>query len=251
MFRILFFLPVLVFFNLTIFGQIINIENSRIHSDTTGWMGSAGLLLSMTKNTNEIYLVQLDAHVQYKSQKDLFLIVGNYGFLSGSTQNLINNSFLHFRYNRKLNNLVRAEVFTQILQNPVTLIDYRFLTGAGPRLKLVDKKSFRLYAASLFMYEYERELDVNKTIHNDLRSSNYISISYKINDNTELVNTLYYQPLFNYINDYRILEQFQLSVKAGRKLALTVNVNYLYDNKPAGNVPGINYTLSTGLNYAF
>ena len=79
--------------------QIINVENARMHSDTTGWMGSAGALLSLTKNTDEIFLVQINAHIQYKTQKDLFLILGNYGFLSGSSQNLINNSFLHLRYN--------------------------------------------------------------------------------------------------------------------------------------------------------
>lgn len=231
--------------------QIVNVENARIHSDTTGWMGSAGALLSMTKNTDEIFLVQINAHVQYKTQKDLFLILGNYGFLSGSSQNLINNSFFHLRYNRKLNKILRIEFFTQILQNPVTKIDYRILTGAGPRFKLTEKKKFRLYAASLVMHEYERELNEEKTIHNDIRSSSYVSFSYQPNDNTEMVNTVFYQPLFSYLNDYRILDQFKFSVKAGKKLALAFNVNYLYDNKPVVGVPRINYTVSTGIDYNF
>ncbi len=231
--------------------QIINVENARMHSDTTGWMGSVGALVSLTKNTDEIFLVQLNAHLQYKTKKDLFLILGNYGFLSGSSQNLINNSFIHLRYNRKLNNLIRLELFTQVLQNPVTKIDYRFLTGAGPRFKLVGKNKFRLYAASLVMHEYERELDEFKTIHNDIRSSSYVSLSYMPNERTELINTFFYQPLFNYINDYRMLDQLKFSVKAGKKLALSFNLNYLYDNKPAAGVPLINYTVSTGLDYNF
>lgn len=231
--------------------QIINVENARIHSDTTGWMGSIGALLSMTKNTEEVFLVQLNAHVQYKTKKDLFLILGNYGFLSGSSQNLINNSFLHLRYNRKLNKLIRLEFFTQVLQNPVTKIDYRFLTGAGPRFKVVEKKRFRLYAASLVMHEYERELDEFKTVHNDIRSSSYVSFSFLPNEHTEIINTFFYQPLFNYINDYRMLDQLKLSVKAWKKIALTFNVNYLYDNKPVVGVPLINYTISTGMEYNF
>jgi hypothetical protein len=231
--------------------QIINVENARIHSDTTGWMGSAGALLSMTKNTDEIFLVQVNAHVQYKTPKNLFLILGNYGFLSGSSQNLINNSFFHLRYNRKLNSVLRLEFFTQVLQNPVTKIDYRVLTGTGPRFKLAEKKKFRLYAASLVMHEYERELNEEKTIHNDIRSSSYVSFSFQPNDNTEMVNTVFYQPLFLYLNDYRILDQFKFSVKAGKKLALAFNVNYLYDNKPVVGVPRINYTVSTGIEYNF
>ena len=232
-------------------GQIINVENARIHSDTTGWMGTVGALLSLTKNTEEIFLVQLNAHLQYKTQKDLFLILGNYGFLSGSSQNLINNSFIHLRYNRKLNKIVRLEFFTQVLQNPVTKIDYRILSGAGPRFKLAEKKKFRLYAASLVMHEYERELNEEKTIHNDIRSSSYVSFSFQPNNNTEMVNTVFYQPLFRYLNDYRILDQFKFGVKAGKKLALTFNVNYLYDNKPVVGVPRINYTVSTGIEYDF
>jgi hypothetical protein len=246
-----FLIFIFCFFFVYVEAQIINVENARIHSDTTGWMGSIGALLSLTKNTEEVFLVQLNAHVQYKTKKDLFLILGNYGFLSGSSENLINNSFLHLRYNRKLNTLIRLELFTQVLQNPVTKIDYRFLTGAGPRFKVMEKKKFRLYAASLVMHEYERELDVFKTIHNDIRSSSYISFSYMPNENTELINTFFYQPLFNYINDYRILDQLKFSVKAGKKLALTFNLNYLYDNKPASGVPLINYTISTGLEYNF
>ena len=232
-------------------GQIINVENARIQSDTTGWMGSVGALLSLTKNTEEIFLVQFNAHLQYKTKKDLFLILGNYGFLSGSSQNLINNSFIHLRYNRKLNKILRLEFFSQVLQNPVTKIDYRILTGAGPRFKLAEKKKFRLYAASLVMHEYERELNEEKTIHNDIRSSSYISFSFQPNENTEMVNTVFYQPLFSYLNDYRILDQFKFSVKAGKKLALTFNVNYLYDNKPVVGVPRINYTVSTGIEYDF
>ena len=231
--------------------QIINVENARMQSDTTGWMGNVGALVSMTKNTEEVFLVQFNAHVQYKTKKDLFLILGNYGFLSGSSQNLINNSFPHLRYNRKLNLVLRLEFFTQVLQNPITKIDYRFLTGAGPRFKLADNSKFRLYAASLVMHEYERELDVEKTIHNDLRSSSYVSFSFLPNDNVELINTFFYQPLFTYLNDYRILDQFKFSAKAGKRLSLAVNLNYLYDNKPVIGVPKINYTISTGIEYNF
>ena len=251
MVRILFISLILFFYKINVHGQIINVENARMQSDTTGWMGSVGALLSLTKNTEEIFLVQLNAHLQYKTQKDLFLILGNYGFLSGSSQNLINNSFIHLRYNRKLNKILRLEFFTQILQNPVTKIDYRILTGAGPRFKLAENKKFRLYAASLVMHEYERELNEEKTIHNDIRSSSYISFSFQPNENTEMVNTVFYQPLFSYLNDYRILDQFKFSVKAGKKLALTFNVNYLYDNKPVVGVPRINYTISTGIEYDF
>ncbi|MCU0382288.1 MAG: DUF481 domain-containing protein, partial [Chitinophagaceae bacterium] len=104
---------------------------------------------------------------------------------------------------------------------------------------------------SLVMHEYERELDALKTIHNDIRSSSYVSVSLQPSEQTELVNTIFYQPLFNQLSDYRILEQFKFSVKAGKKWALSFNINYLYDNKPVQGVPMINYTVSTGIEYHF
>ena len=231
--------------------QIINVENSRIHTDTVGWAGELGVQLSFTKNTQEVLLAQLNAHLQYKTEKDLFLILGNYGFLSGASVNLINNSFMHLRYNRKLNDVLRIEAFTQILQNPVNLIDYRILTGAGPRFKLSDSKKLKLYAASLVMHEYERELDSVKTIHNDIRNSSYVSFSLLPGSQTELINTIFYQPLFTSISDFRILDQMKFSVKTGKKFAVTLNLNYLYDNAPPLGVPRINYTFSTGLDYKF
>jgi hypothetical protein len=231
--------------------QIINVENSRIHTDTVGWAGELGAQLSFTKNTQEVLMAQMNAHLQYKTEKDLFLILGNYGFLSGDAVKLINNSFLHLRYNRKMNELLRIEAFSQILQNPVTLIDYRILTGAGPRFKLSGNKKLKLYAATLVMHEYERELDSIKTIHNDIRSSSYVSFSLLFNSQTELVNTIFYQPLFTNISDFRILDQMKFSVKTGKKFAITLNLNYLYDNFPVQGVPRINYTFSTGLDYKF
>jgi Protein of unknown function, DUF481 len=251
MIRLIIFVLLAGIFCSTANAQIINVENSRIQTDTVGWAGELGAQFSFTKNTQELLMAQMNAHLQYKTEKDLFLILGNYGFLSGDAVKLINNSFLHLRYNRKLNELVRIEAFSQILQNPVTLIDYRILTGAGPRFKLSASKKLKLYAASLAMHEYERELDSVKTIHNDIRSSSYVSFSLLFNSQTELVNTIFYQPLFTNISDFRILDQMKLSVKTGKKIAITLNLNYLYDNFPVRGVPRINYTFSTGLDYKF
>jgi hypothetical protein len=251
MIRVFFSILILLAISLKVNAQIINVENSRIHTDTVGWAGEVGMQMSFTKNSQEVFLAQLNAHVQYKTEKDLFLILGNYGFLSGASVNLINNSFMHFRYNRKLTNVTRIEVFTQILQNPVNLIDYRILTGAGPRFKLSDSKKLKLYAASLVMHEYERELDSVKTIQNAIRNSSYVSFSFMPSSQTEVINTIFYQPLFKEISDFRVLDQMKFSVKTGKKFAISLNLNYLYDNRPAPGVPRINYTFSTGLDYRF
>ena len=138
--------------------QIVNTEKARMQSDTTGWMGNAGASLSLVKNTQQVFTADANAHLQYKSKKSLYLILASYGFLKGGNNKLIDNTFIHLRYNYKLNKTIRWEVFTQLQNNVVTKIKSRYLLGTGPRFKILSTKIIRLYAASLIMYEHETEI---------------------------------------------------------------------------------------------
>ena len=93
--------------------QIVNIESKRMQSDTTGWMGNLGAAFSFTKNVQEVITAGLHAHLQFKTERDLYLFLSNYNLLKGAEQELVNNVFYHLRYNRKLNAWLRWEVFTQ------------------------------------------------------------------------------------------------------------------------------------------
>jgi len=230
--------------------QIVNIESARMQSDTTGWMGNAGASFELTKNTQQVFSADADAHVQYKSKKSLYLLLGSYGFLKAAGTSLIDNTFLHFRYNYKINTLVRWEAFTQVQKNVITGISSRFLIGTGPRFKLLSTKLIRLYAASLLMYEREDET-VSNTIQNNIRNSSYVSFTLTPNKQVEIISTSFFQPLLNNWNDYRLLNQVSIRVKAAKKLALALKWNYLNDSKPVAGVPSVNYSLSTGINYEF
>jgi len=231
--------------------QIVNIETSRMQSDTTGWLGNAGAAISLTKNTNEIFATQADAHLQYKSKKSLYLLLGSYGFLKASGDHLIDNTFFHLRYNYKVNKLLRWEAFTQMQQNLITNIKSRFLVGTGPRFKLFSNSYFKLYAASLMMYEREVEQSDINILHSDIRNSSYISFTITPNKQLEIVSTSFFQPLINNLNDFRFLNQVSVRVKAGKRLVFKLNWNYLNDSKPAHDIPSVNYSLSTGFDYEF
>src|SRR3954464_7377301 len=72
---------------------IVNVENSRIQSDTTGWKGNVGTAFSFTKNVQEVLNVNAVFHLQYKTQKDLYLLLANYNLLKANSQNFTNNMF--------------------------------------------------------------------------------------------------------------------------------------------------------------
>lgn len=234
-------------------GQIVNVENSRLHADTTGWMGGAGASVNLNKNAVQVLGINLESQLQYKSpsQKSLWLILGNYSFLKAGANKLVSQGFIHLRYNYKLNSWLRWEIFGQYQNNPVLFIDHRFLLGSGPRFRIYRHNKTRVYAATLLMLEEEKELTNPVIKHQDLRNSSYVSCSLIPNGQLEVVNTFFYQPLLKDLRDHRFLNQLSVKVKAGRHVSLGVKLNYLYDARPAGTAPSTTYNFATGIDFDF
>lgn len=231
--------------------QIVNIESQRIESDTTGWLGSFGSNFLFEKNAIEVLNINLAAHIQYKTKKSLYLFLGNYNLLKGSGQTLSDNIFYHLRYNYKINKWLRWEVFTQLQQNNVTGIDLRLLTGTGPRFKLSGTKTIAIYTGTAAMYEYEKEQTVPLVYHRNVRSSSYISLTYKPVANAEIIGTVFYQPLYANPGDYRVLNEISAKFKIVKHFSFTAGWHYLYDSKPAASTPDLNYSISNGIEYDF
>lgn len=231
--------------------QIVNIESARMQSDTIGWMGSFGAAAGIRKNTQKIFELGLESHLQYKTSNDLglWLILGNLSLLKIGSDRFVSDGLVHLRYNRKVNEWLRWEFFGQFQNNIITQIDSRILLGTGPRFKLIKINTFRLYAAGLFMYEMEKERTTPGIKHNDVRNSSYISFTWLPRDNIEMVSTTYFQPLLNNFSDYRILNQIVFKVKATPHFGMSVRWNYLHDRYPAGSAPKTTYNFGTGFTY--
>ena len=229
---------------------IINIENSRIQSDTTGWKGNIGTSFSFIKNVQQVLNINAAMHLQYKTKKDLYLALANYNLLKANNQEFSNNMFYHLRYNRKIGKVLRWEAFTQWQQNNINNIDLRALYGTGPRFKLVESKSLRFYAAALAMYEHERDKNPDVTYDN-IRGDAYASFTYKPTPVFDITATTFYQPLFTALKDFRILNQVTFSIKASKHLSISTNWDHSYDAFPASGTPNINYGISNGINYTF
>lgn len=246
---VLFFLTMLTSLSGT--AQIVNIESSRIQTDTVGWAGSGGAAVSLTRNTQQVLTIDLEAHLQYKTEKSLWLLLGDYGFLKGGKEKFLLNSFAHLRYNRKINKWLRWEFFSQVQSNHIMQIQSRYLNGTGPRFKIVSTEPFRLYAASLLMYEHETERTKPAVVHNNMRSSSYLSFTLLPGKNVEFVSTTFFQPRFSNWNDYRIFNQSSLQIDASRRFSMYLRWNWLFDTRPAGTAPRTSYQLVSGFEVEF
>ena len=226
-------------------------ESLRKKTDTSGFAGGVALNGSYLDNDKIIYSVNFVPNIQYKWDKNLLLMVVDYKITKSANVNFEDAAFLHFRYNHKLTDIVRWESFTQIQHNKIAKLDYRVLAGTGIRLKLVQKNYFRFYLGLIPMYEYEQIDNAEKSINKNFRMSNYLSFTFKVNNQAELYSTTYYQPVFAEIRDYRFYNEQKLKVNLVENLFLTLATVYTWDNRPPEDAPGRTLQIKTGLAYNF
>jgi hypothetical protein len=233
------------------FAQVVNIESQRIQSDSDGVFGSIGANFSVSSNTKTAVVLDASAQVEYKQDKNLFLFLASYGFVSGDQEAFSNNAFAHLRYNRKIGPVLRWEGFTQIQFNKISKIKLRYLLGTGPRFKIFSNNTLQFYAGTAAMYEYEDDDTTEHRYHNDIRSSTYFSVTLTPGKNVHIVGTVYYQPLFADFADFRVLNEEAIQVIVSKKFTIEPKFNFLHDSEPVSGVPHDTYYFTTTFKYTF
>ncbi|EAZ94577.1 hypothetical protein FBBAL38_11079 [Flavobacteria bacterium BAL38] len=232
------------------YGQLVNIENQRIQSDSIRTITIIDLQYSYQNNNNEeLSLVNFSGTHQYKTKnlKNYFLLLGNIDYSLANGEELSNSGLIHFRYNRKLNKKIRLEAFTQYQYNKILGIESRNLIGIGPRYKINKSEKNVLYIGSLLMQEFEKASDNMKTISYQ-RLSNYLSLAIKNKAKTlEFTAVVYYQPNINLWKDYRLSSQASLAFNITSKVQFVNSINYGYDSYSPTNVSKKNIVLTNGL----
>jgi len=235
--------------HLVSYSQVINVESKRIRTDTVGWSGNADVTYDIVKNTEYIFNIGLTSQLQYKSKKFLTFFLADYRMVKAAGTKYINTGYIHLRYDQKVFQKLTWEFFTQGQFNQVLNIGFRGLAGTGPRYKIYDSDKFRLYIASLYMYEYEE--NNNKTLfRRNHRSSSYITFTVDF-DRFEIVHTTYYQPKFTDLKDYRVASQTKLKINIFKQLYFTTTFSYRYESVPFPNIPKTTYSITNGLSLKF
>lgn len=230
--------------------QIVNIEDERIKTDTSGWGGKAKLSLSYQKTDVDFFKSDVYAHIQFKTAKSLYLLLLKEHSLSkGDGKEFANASTQHLRYNYKITRLLTAEAFVQGQFNKVLHVGFRFLTGAGPRLSLITTNTFRLYAGCLYMYEIESLTD--NSLNYNHRLSNYISLTLKPNNIIRLVHTTYYQPRIDCFDDFRLFSQSSLKVAVSKRFSLSFDYKLYYDSQPPEGIVRATHNFLNGIEFVF
>jgi putative salt-induced outer membrane protein YdiY len=238
-----------IFFQYPIFSQVVNIENKRFLNDTNGWVGRVDFGFNLTQNTQQIITFNNSVRAQYQKNKSRFLILNELNFIQAAGKDFVNSGFQHFRYSYKVKERITAESFVQTQYNPILRLNLRFLIGAGPRFKLIKKERFKLYAATLYMYEYEEIL--KSATNYDHRLSSYVTFAWSISKQMEWTATTFYQPNIQNFSDYRIAHDGALEIAISKHFSFLLNTNVLFDTKQPEGIPELTYTIKNGVSFKF
>ena len=230
--------------------QVINIENKRFLNDTNGWIGNADFNFNVYNNTQQVLQFSNALRVQYQKNRSRFILLNDLNFIKAGNTDFANAGYQHFRYNYKVSKWITMEAFTQTQYNPVLKLDFRYLLGAGPRLKLLKKENARIYIAALYMYEYDDIVGdpVNLYEH---RISSYLTCSFSILKNVEFTSTTFYQPNIENTADYRIANDSGLEIHINKHLNFKSSFNMLYDTYQPIGIPDLVYSFKNGLSIKF
>lgn len=234
----------------TINAQILNIENKRFYNDTNTFVGFARFKFNVTHNTIKVFEYGNSIQMQYQKNKFRTLFFLDNQFSKVDTQFFANSGYFHLRLSYKIHPRITIEGFSQLQNNRLLKLNLRFLTGAGPRFKLLDKENFKAYIASIPMYEYEiNAVDANpfKTI----RLSNYYTMSLHINEILFVNSTTYFQPNLQNTADYRLSEDVSANFTIKKNIVLRSSFNLLYDTFQPTGVPSLSYRFENGLEIHF
>ena len=249
-----FIASVLLIFGGLIQAQVTNIEASRVKTDTTGWYGEVNTGFKFVKEVGSVFSLNADVRVQYKTAKDLYLVLGEYNWSGASSKTNTHNAYLHLRYNRKLKpSFLRWEVFSQYQFNKITRINLRILNGTGPRFKLLGKEKALIYLGVLYMFEYTKELNQENTILylKEHRNSSYLSFSIFPNNMISILSTSYYQPRLDQWKDYRISNITEFRAKISKKLYIGMAYKFNFDTYPSEGISRVTHSFENKIGVAF
>jgi hypothetical protein len=235
------------------FAQIVNIERERIQNkDSVGWAGDIGADFNLQKTKQTLTQLGSNVHLQYKTPHNVWLLLGQTQFVQADREAFENNAFVHLRYNRRLNDWLRVELFAQAQNNIINKVRLRALAGTGGRMRIVKSRPLTIYIGVSYLYEYGEELLPTRIDYRrEHRNSDYLTVTWRPVETVNCVSTTYYQPLIGAVKDYRLAHESRFSFKVLKHLSLTSTFRYTYDSVPAFAALNSTFAWTNGFAWGF
>ncbi|RPI68917.1 MAG: DUF481 domain-containing protein [Ignavibacteriales bacterium] len=234
----------------------VNTEKFRKDFDQHGFFGSISLAAGFASGNSEFVKAKGGLRIDYAGSNYDFFLVGNYEFEEANEAKVVNKGFAHLRNILPLSSIFSLEFFLQKEFNQFILLEDRNLAGAGLRIDLISlfsdsSDAIELFAGTGLMFENEKYNIPVSPETNLIRSTNYLTFKWQVNNNFSFIAINYLQFDVERFHDYRFITDTGLNFLIFENLTFTSSVSFRYDNEPVPDVKDFDIELTNGITFSF
>ena len=251
-------LTCLFFLVLSVEAQV-NIETLRRLDSKPGWYNDITLSLTYQSGNTDLlrFKSSLRSDYWFNRYHTFGIATLQHGEQGGKLYT--DKGFIHLRGARSIIERLGVEMFLQKQFNESILLRDRNLAGGGVRISALKQRTnkkntgLNLYLGVGGMWENET---INDEGHgevetNIIRSTNYISATWRTDDRFSVVITGYYQPYIQRLSDFRVLSESRLEFHVTKRVSVNTRLNIRYDSEPPTDVEAHDLEIVNGLSYKF
>lgn len=246
--------------------QIFNVEKIRLdYPENKVLFGNVGTNFTYHNRTvnqqvpTKVLSGGLTGDLGYFSDEHLYMLINNYQILFVNDANVVNFGSTHARTQLFYKSAVSPEFFGQYQYDQARGLSLRLLAGAGPRWSLYKTETVSFALGTGLMFESEDWRDpvarnANVVYARYLKSSNYFSGRYRLNEQTDCNAVIYYQ--IGYDRDladtlHRVSGEVNLAFKMFEKLSFTAAFSAAWESRPIIAILPFVFNITNGVRYKF
>jgi len=222
-------------------------EDEAFHAEVSG-------RLRLDSGNTDLFQIGGDVGLGILGDRHWIRGFGGMERLERKGKDILNNRYVHLRYNYRFSEELRTFQFFQVQANENLFLDRRWLLGTGLRYRLVGGDEARLEVGSGFMWEAERLNPEKLTGEEDpetetVRMANLLVGSGPIGERHRWVTVVYYQPTVEDFGDYRLSGELGLEMEVVASLDLNVTFTWRHDNRAPVGLEEDDLGFRTGFTY--
>ncbi|HPI19069.1 MAG TPA: DUF481 domain-containing protein [Candidatus Kapabacteria bacterium] len=233
-----------LFKTVTLFSQV-NVEMLLEREEKNGLDNSFTLSSDLDAGNSEDWTFVTDYRTDWVQDRFYTFFVSYFKYKEASGTVSTRKAHFHFRSILNHRHRLMPEVFVQNNFDNGFNLNNRWLAGGGLRIGAIrvssDNDSNKVLNVDIgvgAMYEYEDYRSPNRYISRYIKSTNYINLYTKLNENANFQFISYFQFSPKRFADRVSLTDAILEFKIFKHLSFSVNLHYRYDNEPP---PGLKY----------
>jgi hypothetical protein len=242
---------------LTARAQILNVEKKRLERKESEFLvGNLGVNFNYNNRSPtlrepvRVMSTGARSNVGYFAGPHGYLLINQYQLLLINDSEIVNTGFTHARVQLYRDDVLSFELFSQYQFDRPRGLGLRWLTGAGPRYRLLQSPKLNLTAGSGAMYELETwehpfVEDLVVTVR-AVKSSVYVSTRIEFDERIDFNGVVYHQAGYDRGIEalrQRVSGELNLNVKLVRWLSLVSSFAASYETHPI--VPIIPFIFET------